>query len=985
MATLHVWKNSPAPNPNLRFPNKQSAARTIGAALAIVRPGETIVVYGDCGVNRCKYRENIVITTPGLTLVGRDWPIIDGGRVGRAVDINTNSRRIVTIDSFEILKGKTAANGGAIRVHECAAQIIRNCIHHNNADKGGGIAVERQSNQAPVTIESNHIHNNKSKFHGGGIYQMGNTVLPAGVPPILITENLIHHNQAGSGSGGGFVHGGGVAVFRDTTVIRHNHIYKNRTSGGEHYGGGVGVFNVDENQGPARYAYLFGTSWSSISISQALLEHNLIEENRSRDGGGVSGLWAASVVYKRNTIRKNSTSDDAGAIYGSVVTHHRLEENNFIDDNSANEFGGGIHVTCSSRLEIIAGNIISNNKTSQRSGGGISVRNGELSITGPVLISGNRCKGKGGGIYVWTMNLPTSLSLVSVGFQLCEMDSEALIDGAIIENNTSQLEGGGVCIEKDHWLTRVRVTNVLNSIFRSNRSTNTRFAGLAIISTANGRSGFTPVVDGNLFESHATPQTASAVLFRGVANTTMTPKFRSNLVRSNGGGTEFYWAKGAIAKGNHFTNQFKFQIRCSQSSLAASSNELDGNNRTSVGIENPNIIPAGRMDFIWGGNITKHRNFGAWSPIARKIATGNWWGNPQGPNAPGLPPRPGADNVSPLVVWNPPSGGAAQLRLPTGPALTPPTPTPPPAVGFSMPSEVYRGLDCGRAGPAGAPGTYIPPTPEDESRRETGRSSSGKRVSSKIQKFLDSNNELHDALETSQGDLILIDSEGSSEGVLTLEGHWYPATQSIIHAPRDESAVTGYEDFDTLPLRSLKEVILKVLLPKVAFEDTKEKIVPQWNLKRLESAGKGKQRQKTRADKQHYEVEISFAGWPLLVARTTDQPVLDLSKVRISLDSAFQSAKISVLPKNWVFTLQLPIDDGWYVPLEDNTEIKAYFKDKRSRTKEIGLPESLGYSESDEHIQVNLLNENETELTRVISVKDFQGGELKIVRKPGSS
>ncbi|MCH6256991.1 hypothetical protein MLD52_10560 [Puniceicoccaceae bacterium K14] len=984
MATLHVWKNSPAPNANRRFPTKLSAAHTIGAALAIARAGETIIVHGDCGANRCKYKENVVITIPGLTMAGREWPIIDGGGAGRTVDINTNSRRIVTLDSFEILGGKTPANGAGVRVHECAAHIVRNCIHHNEADKGGGIAVERKSNLFPVTIENNHIHRNKAKFHGGGIFQLGDSTIPSGVPPILITENLIHHNRGGTG-GGGFVHGGGIGIFRDTSVIRHNHIYKNRTNGGEHYGGGVAVFNVDENQGPAPFAYLFGLSWSSIAISQALLEHNLIEENTSHDGGGVSGLWAASLVYKRNTIRKNTSTDDAGGIYGSVVAHHRLEEGNLIDNNSTREFGGGLHLTCSSRLEITAGNIISNNSASRESGGGISIRNGELNINGPALIQGNTCKGKGGGIYVWTMNLPTSFSFASVGFQLCEMDSEAIVDGAIIEGNTSQFDGGGMCVEKAHWLTRVRLTKVLNSIFRSNRSTATRFAGLAILADANARSGFTPVVEGNLFENHTTPRHATAVLVRGVANTTITPRFNSNLVRSNGAGLELGWTKGGMAKGNHFHGQREFQIRSRNSSLAASSNELDGNGQTSVGIENPTIIPAGRMDFIWGGNITGHANFGVWSPIARKDAIGNWWGNAQGPKVPGGQQPAGADTVSPRVQWNPPSGGAAQLRLPTGPVIAPPTPTPPPAVGFSMPSEVYKGLDCGRAGPAGAPGTYIPPSEDERSRLESGRSNSGKKIGSSKTQYLDRNGELHEAMASPGGDLVLIDSDGAAEGILTVEGYWYPATKSLGRSIENDQTSESDQNPNTIVFVERAKNSLEVALPKASFVDLKEKLPAQWRLLHTTSCCSSPKTKRSKSSEIECQVAISFAGWPLLLAKGKKNQSLDLAGVNVSIDSSFQSVKISQLPSDWSFTLQLPIDDGWNMPLEPNAEIKTFVKEGKRKPQTLSLPLTLGKIKGSKKINIHLLNEGDADHTRVLTVENFKGGELKILREIAES
>lgn len=710
MATLHVWKISPFPNKP--YPNKNSGAHTITAALKIAKPNDKIIVHGDCtATKRCVYNENIVIKQHSLSLTGREWPIIDGKKRNRTVDFDTGSDNPCSIDSFEIMNGSTKEDGGGIRVNNCSVVILNNCIHNNFAKNGGGIAVIRKGFlpiQTYVNIQSNSIKNNKTVKDGGGIVVIGEDILQLNPRPyVKINNNNITENQAGIYLNIHFVHGGGISVFQDNASINGNVIHQNRASAlSDSYGGGVGVTNIDENSTPhtAVNSYLFFLPWGFNRKPQVELIHNHIYDNISGDGGGVSGMWGVYNYYKNNTIEKNRSFDDGGGIYSSVLAYHVFDTGNKIHYNQSTWHGGGIHGTCKSKIEFIDGNQISNNTAQRGHGGGISIRNSELIKTGNSALSilNNSCsRGNGGGIYVLT-------KYPGWHFFLCFQDSAVHLDGLIVEDNVSKSYGGGICIEKFPQ-RKIPLTQIFikDSIIRNNRSAT--YPGIFIkTSIPNFGLSFIPptinspsIINGCLIEDH----NGTGILIKTQGYSKLLAHFINNTVRNNKSGLE-YAAKSpheANITNNLFEGQEKFQIRnVRDSNTRITNNEFNGskggNSNTLIGIEtSAGIIYYFKRTLdckINNNNISGHRLYGVYSTIYKVDAIQNWWGNPRGPKVPNGQQPPGADSITPKVLWNPPATKPFTINPPTIPTPAAPNLVAPPKIVFRMLSERYSGLKC---------------------------------------------------------------------------------------------------------------------------------------------------------------------------------------------------------------------------------------------------------------------------------------------------
>ena len=207
--------------------------------------------------------------------------ILDGSQAQGVIG-GISSNDLIVIDGFTIQNGN-AMNGGGILL-ESDAQI-RNCkFCHNHASFLGG-AVYQQSLAASRTFffENCEFFDNEA-FHGGAIYDYGNT---------SFFRCIFHDNHAQNNGGGVFcITEGSPSQFINCTI--NNNTAKN--------GGGI---TISTNRGP--------TLWNC-----------LIKNNTAENGGGCYITRDAN-LYNCTIVRNEAT-----AAYGGISSNNQANIKNCI-------------------------------------------------------------------------------------------------------------------------------------------------------------------------------------------------------------------------------------------------------------------------------------------------------------------------------------------------------------------------------------------------------------------------------------------------------------------------------------------------------------------------------------------------------------------------------------------------------------------------------------------------------------------------------
>jgi IPT/TIG domain len=276
--------------------NSAMACRTIGYAIALSNPGDTI------NIGAGEYVENPIINKD-LILQGTGAPltIVDGGSLSRV---------------FEVWPGVTA-------------QIIGLTIRNGVVDTGAGIV-----NSGALIISSSIISGNLAIGSGGGGGE-GAGIFNDGT--LTITNSQISGNQAignvFGGTGAGILNGG-------TLTIQNSQISGNLASGGSasgSFGGGI-------------HSYAGTLTLIDTTVS----DNHAIGDSGSTLGGGIA-TSSPSVLIATNSTISGNTADGYG---GGIFSTNAALANSTITNNTAGLSGGGAEITETIKLKntILAGN-----------------------------------------------------------------------------------------------------------------------------------------------------------------------------------------------------------------------------------------------------------------------------------------------------------------------------------------------------------------------------------------------------------------------------------------------------------------------------------------------------------------------------------------------------------------------------------------------------------------------------------------------------
>ncbi|HEB50720.1 MAG TPA: DUF1565 domain-containing protein [Desulfobulbus sp.] len=307
-AVVYVNTSSPAAGGRRRVPEEYP---TIQSAIDAAQPGDDIIVTGG------HYRELLIIDK-SVNLIGRDWPVIDGG--SQKGDKNTVAflylgDRAGRLEGFVITGGGTGNLGHGINIWDSAPEIVNNRITGNFH----GIGIHGSPGLTGKTrVHGNRIYDNKVGIGNGKdstAHVYGNEVFDNRIVGIgcrgkaapWIDRNLVHGNRIGIGARE-------VAAPR----IEGNQVYDNvdgivisPLSTIKMY---PGPDIVIHNNLVVNNAHL-GVQVASFNLSKVVITSNTIDSNnrvgvRRRGGGLILGYpqpATFTAVVENNIITNNGT------------------------------------------------------------------------------------------------------------------------------------------------------------------------------------------------------------------------------------------------------------------------------------------------------------------------------------------------------------------------------------------------------------------------------------------------------------------------------------------------------------------------------------------------------------------------------------------------------------------------------------------------------------------------------------------------------
>ncbi len=288
-------------------------------------------------VKKATYREyNIQITKP-ITIIGQDYPVIDGEDKGEIITILSDH---VTVDGLFIINVGTSytSDFAAIRVVKSEHFLIQNLVLEKLFF---GIYLEKSKN--------GKIYHNKILGDAKNEYNSGNGIQLWYSQNVVIEQNLVQH-----------VRDGIYLEFSDNITIDNN-ISSNNLRYGLHFmfsNDDVYINNTFENNG-AGVAVMFSKrikmnkntfkkNWGTAAfgvlikeINDAEINGNIFEDNTV----GINIEGSNRIEYKNNTFSKNGWAIKVrGACYENKFINNNFLYNSFdisynsnLNDNEFNE------------------------------------------------------------------------------------------------------------------------------------------------------------------------------------------------------------------------------------------------------------------------------------------------------------------------------------------------------------------------------------------------------------------------------------------------------------------------------------------------------------------------------------------------------------------------------------------------------------------------------------------------------------------------
>ena len=295
---------------------KTCPVSTLKDAIAQAKDFDTIIV------SKGTYKEYDIVVNKPLTIIGKDYPVIDGERKGEIITITSDN---VTVDGLFIVNVGTSytEDYAAIRVRRSKDFVIKNLVleklffgiyieksHHGKVfnNKVIGDAIEEYNSGNGIQLWYSHhieIENNYVEHVRDGIYlEFSDDCLIKNNVSTLNIRYGLHFMFSNDDTYQDNIfenNGAGVAVMFSKKIKMYNNIFK-------------------ENWGTASYGMLLK------EINDAEIIGNTFEENTV----GINIEGSNRIIYKHNNFRSNGWAIKVrGACYTNQFTENNFLYNSF--------------------------------------------------------------------------------------------------------------------------------------------------------------------------------------------------------------------------------------------------------------------------------------------------------------------------------------------------------------------------------------------------------------------------------------------------------------------------------------------------------------------------------------------------------------------------------------------------------------------------------------------------------------------------------
>ncbi|WP_323788014.1 nitrous oxide reductase family maturation protein NosD [Psychroserpens sp.] len=289
---------------------------TVKKAIAQAKDFDTIII------KKGTYKEYGIIVDKPLTIIGKDYPVIDGELKGEIITIISDN---VTVDGLFIINVGTSytEDFAAIRVRKSKHFVIKNLVLEKLFF---GIYIEKSS--------YGKVFHNKVIGDAVEEYNSGNGIQLWYSNHIEIEHNYVEH-----------VRDGIYLEFSDDCIIKNNvsalniryglhfmfsndDIYQDNTF--ENNGAGVAVMFSKKIK---MYNNIFKENWGTASYGMLLKEINdaeIIGNTFEENTIGINIEGSNRIIYKHNNFKNNGWAIKVkGACYSNTYTENNFLYNSF--------------------------------------------------------------------------------------------------------------------------------------------------------------------------------------------------------------------------------------------------------------------------------------------------------------------------------------------------------------------------------------------------------------------------------------------------------------------------------------------------------------------------------------------------------------------------------------------------------------------------------------------------------------------------------